>query len=485
MPDFLGDVVLTATVSEEDGAEEAKVYGTTSQPEDDKSGVEKIIEEIGIGLFHWRVFFICGLFFFADIMEVMFLTYLKMAWKDADDVSSWWSAAIGTSVFCGMLFGASWWGFVADKFGRRVGLLLVALIISAFGLVSTFVPNVYVLVACRAMVGFGLGGSHIAVSLLMEMMPPKQRNNMLNLFQGFTVLGVWTEAALAWGVMEPLGWRYLAFLTSVPSFLAVTLIYWLPESPLWLAVAGRYEQSATILQNMARLNNSNVSIDAEKLRQIYEVKAVERKVHVKQLFSPSLWRSTILLWLIWFGDSMVYYGLMLITPDYLAQAGTGEIYRDMFVSVLAELPALLIASALIRIVGPPTAQAIFFSGCVALSLIIATIPDANGQAIAILITTSIRLFTSGSFYVTYTLTPSIYPTNVRGIGFGAGSSMSRIGGMITPFVANMSETSMLVPGIVYATTSTIGMLSGAALNWTTKIGKKSEVVPLLSNKDVD
>jgi len=450
----------------------------------EKAYVEKVIEEIGIGKFQWRVFFICGLFFFADIMEVMFLTYLKMAWTN-EDVSSWWSAAIGTSVFCGMLFGASLWGFVADKFGRKKGLLCVSLFISTFGLASTFAPNVQLLVACRAMVGFGLGGSHIAVTLLMELVPPAQRNNMLNLFQGFTVLGVWAESGLAWAFMESLGWRYLALFTSVPSFLAVIVIYWLPESPLWLVVAHQPTKAAVLLQRMANMNRKNINLDDDMLTGMSGMASVKHghgAGDYRQLFSPYLWKSTILIWIIWFGNSMVYYGLMLLTPEYLQESGTGNVYRDMFISTLAELPALLTASFLIRRVGAPTSQAIFFIGSATLSILIGTTRDVEGKAIAIIISTLIRLFTSGSFYTTYTLTPSIYPTNIRSIGFGAGSSMSRVGGMVTPFIANLGSTSMFIPSITYATTCTIASISGLLLNWTTRAGPKkgSEIVPLIS-----
>jgi len=417
-------------------------------------------------------------------MEVMFLTYLKMAWENAPDVSSWWSAAIGTSVFCGMLFGASWWGFVADRFGRKIGLFLVAIIISAFGLSSMFAPNVMVLVVLRAFVGFGLGGSHIAVTLLMELVPPAQRNNMLNLFQGFTVLGVWAESGLAWAFMERVGWRYMALFTSAPSFLAVMLLYWLPESPLWLVVAQRPAKAAAILQEMADTNRSGTHIDEEKLAGLTDIKNNEHHANVRQLFSPALWRSTILIWIVWFGNSMVHYGLMLLTPDYLADSGTGNVYRDMFISTMAELPALLLASFLIRKVGAPSSQAFFFAGSAVFAVLIATVKQVEGKALAIVISTLIRLFTAGGFYNTYTLTPSIYPTNIRSIGFGAGSSMSRVGGMVTPFIANLNKTQGLaIPCIVYASTSFVAMFAGVLLNWTTRVGpgvKKAEKEPLLS-----
>jgi len=43
--------------------------------------------------------------------------------------------------------------------------------------------------------------------------------------------------------------------------------------------------------------------------------------------------------------------------------------------------------------------------------------------------------TSGAFQVVYIYTPEVYPTLLRSSGLGMGSSMARVGGMLTPFVA--------------------------------------------------
>jgi len=298
---------------------------------------------------------------------------------------------------------------------------------------------------------------------------------------------VWTEAGLAWAFMDALGWKAMALFTCVPSFLSVMLIYWLPESPLWLTVARRPLKAAVILQNMAAMNRSPVQIDEEKLAAMAEVPAnLEHKAaDVKLLFSKYLWASTICIWLVWWGNSMVYYGLMLITPDYLAESGTGNVYRDIFITTLAECPALILVFILVKTIGPSSAQATYFIGSGVLAVVIATVKSVESQVIAIMISLLIRFFTAGSFYCTYMLTPTIYPTNIRSVGFGAGSSMSRVGGMVTPFIANLADPNvkngLLVPCLIYACTAFICMIAGFALNFTTKHKPKGkEVVALLS-----
>lgn len=38
------------------------------------------------------------------------------------------------------------------------------------------------------------------------------------------------------------------------------------------------------------------------------------RARVRDLFAPSLRRTTLLLWVIWFCNTFVYYGLVLFTP---------------------------------------------------------------------------------------------------------------------------------------------------------------------------
>jgi hypothetical protein len=68
--------------------------------------------------------------------------------------------------------------------------------------------------------------------------------------------------------------------------------------------------------------------------------------------------------------------------------------------------------------------------------------------------------------------------------------MSRVGGMVTPFIANLADPNvnngLLVPCMVYAVTAFVCMFAGFALNFTTrKKAQGNEVMPLLHSHDVE
>ena len=85
----------------------------------------------------------------ADACEIMLLSFIMPA------VSADWKlgpaeeATIGGIVFAGMLIGSSFWGFICDRFGRKIGIVAIFSICSVFGLASAFCWNFWSLVVIR------------------------------------------------------------------------------------------------------------------------------------------------------------------------------------------------------------------------------------------------------------------------------------------------------------------------------------------------
>jgi hypothetical protein len=67
---------------------------------------------------------------------------------------------------------------------------------------------------------------------------------------------------------------------------------------------------------------------------------------------------------------IVFYILYI---EYLAESGTGNVYRDIFITTLAEFPALILVFILVKTIGAASAQATYFIGSGILTVVIATV----------------------------------------------------------------------------------------------------------------
>lgn len=110
------------------------------------------------------------------------------------------------------------------------------------------------LLLLRALVGFALGGTPIAVTLFAEFCTSARRGQYLLLMQSFWTVGTVMEALLAWAVLPHLGWRWLLALSALPLLLLLAVYPWLPESPHWLVAKGRYADAEAVLQRVAAAN---------------------------------------------------------------------------------------------------------------------------------------------------------------------------------------------------------------------------------------
>ena len=87
-------------------------------------------------------------------------------------------------------------------------------------------------------------------TLLVEYLPSEKRGKAVLIMALFWALGCLFMALLAWAVMDDYGWRMLIGLSSAPLLIFVSVTYWLPESPLYLATVGRQLEMETQIRKV-------------------------------------------------------------------------------------------------------------------------------------------------------------------------------------------------------------------------------------------
>jgi SP family arabinose:H+ symporter-like MFS transporter len=357
-----------------------------------------------------------------------------------------------SSALFGCITGAAVAGFFADRFGRKSGLVLAAILFFLSGLCSTIPPTFEMLVSARMACGVGIGmTSVIAPMYISEFSPARWRGRLGGLYQLFIVVGVllaylsnWYTLRFAQGHPAAFGenrmlhwlfvseyWRGMFAIEIVPAGLFLFLLFYVPESPRWLIKVG---QEARGLRILARVNDREIAENAFK--QIDKGFEPERS-SIRELFRPGLRRALLVgVMLSVFGqlsgvNVVVYYGpKILLAAGYhdagalLGQVGFGLINLAFTLFALSVIdrwgrrPLLLGGMAAVSLTMTVTGI-LFFGGHVHIGGLGAAVNSvmvskSTGLWIGLMICIYIGCIALSICAVIWVVTPEIFPTRVRG-----------------------------------------------------------------------
>ncbi|XP_073308365.1 organic cation/carnitine transporter 7-like [Primulina huaijiensis] len=428
--------------------------------------LDEALTMVGFGKFQALVLVYAGLGTMTEAMEVMILSFIGPAVKSEWGLSSGQESLITTVVFAGMLIGAYSWGIISDNCGRRVGLLSVAVVTSTFAMFSAFAPNYISLVLFRMVVGIGLGGGPVYSAWFLEFVPVQNRGIWMVIFATFWTVGTILEASLAWIIMPRLGWRWLLVLSSVPCFGALVFYFLTVESPRYLYMNGRITDAQNILRKMAAMNQKELpsgTLVSDQMAEPDEEFTASEDAHflsagkkniaiykrgfssILTLLSSDLLKTTLLLWVVFFGNTFSYYGIVLLTSELSSghiicspinlhshKLMDSSAYFNVFITSFAELPGLILAAVIVDKIGRRISMVLTYTFCFIFLLPLAF---CQNELLTTCMLFGARMCVIGAFTVAGIYCPEIYPTSVRSTGYGVANSVGRIAGMICPLVA--------------------------------------------------
>jgi sugar porter (SP) family MFS transporter len=154
------------------------------------------------------------------------------------------------SLALGCIIGCIVAGNIADRYGRRPGLLASALIFTISALGMAFAPSLPIFITMRFCAGIGVGmASLLSPMYIAEISPARMRGRNVAINQLTIVIGILITNLVNYllaGKGED-AWRWMFGLGAVPSVLFLSGVLWLPESPRWLMKAGKAADAEKIL----------------------------------------------------------------------------------------------------------------------------------------------------------------------------------------------------------------------------------------------
>lgn len=473
--------------------------GMDSPPPPEEFTVGEAVEVIGYGWYQKRTRYILGGLWAADASEMMILGFigpvLLCDWK----LSRTEEAAITSVVFCGMLVGAVFWGWFCDNFGRRKCFIFATAICAGAGVATAFAPSYFMLLVCRAMVGFGTSGGHVCATIMSEMLPMHVRGEAIIGLVVYWALGAIYVSVVAMLVMPAFdistGWRILVAVSTVPLFAVLAVSGYIPESPRYNLLRGRGDLALATLRECACVNrvalppgqlvltkaaamtrtrtrfgsgSGNDADDAVPRTSHTEMTFYER---LKCLFAPNLRDTSQRLLLLWFVSACTYYGVVLLNVQILAAEAAGtrcpadgraHTAQDSSATASSGGSGSDESDAACEMIDDSQYVDAFWNTFAELPGIFLTMAMVNRigrrytisslfavSAASFLLmipcmgflnsfwVATARALTSGAFQATYLYTPEVYSTALRATAIGICSSFARFGGALSPFVAQV------------------------------------------------
>ncbi len=241
-------------------------------------------------------------------------------------------------------------------------------------------------------------------------------------------------------------WQLFCILCAIPCILSTILgVMLVPESPRWLLTKGKNEKAIAILRHAATKNGLDPDEVFPPGTYLIQTEGEENS-SLLDLFSRKWLRTTLLLWVAWFGLAFLYYGAILavsIIFSHVEQGENGEAYnfdyQAIFISASSEFVGLLLVLCTIDRWGRiPTQTFTYILGGVSCLLLGYTAHFGASRTILIAVSFLARLAMMGATCTTWVSTSEILTTDIRATGHGYANAMARIGGFFCPYVISES-----------------------------------------------
>jgi MFS family permease len=328
-----------------------------------------ILDEQKLSAFHWRAILVTGLGVFCDGYDISSISLVltpalhayRVAAHDIPILKGWLTA----SALVGSMAGAVLFGLLAQQ-GRKRFYGFDALILGLAALAQAFMPTVWALIACRFVLGIGVGADYVlSPTIMAEHANRADRGKAIGL--GFGTM--WPIGALAAALFKLLldsfhvppdtVWKVVLAGGCAPALGVMYFRRTMPESARFLArvAANQEEAQAAIVVVTGDRAAPPPAIDTRPIPELL-------RQHARYIFAGAL------LWMLY---DLVVYAAILFGPDIIAQnlGIPASIYQIETELIFVIPPSILMSWFLIDRIGRKPMQVWGFVAGAAILLLFA------------------------------------------------------------------------------------------------------------------
>ncbi|XP_067674282.1 organic cation transporter protein-like [Haliotis asinina] len=324
----------------------------------------------------------------------------------------------------------------ADFIGRKKMFMLGILFHIVASISMAFAPSFAVFTSLMFFNGMSstaiwMNGFVVGV----ELVGPSKRRWTGIIVELFWSAGYFIAVGAAYFIRD---WQHLQLVLSVPTVLFLAYYWFIPESPRWLITKRKYEMAKGILQRAAKVNKVTLSSDLFSGKVLDSTKSEP----IWKIFtSLTLLSRCVIVFINWLVCSLGYYGLGL----NVASLG-GSVYANGLIAGTTEVVSYIACILLLDRTGRKSLHCVsmILGGICCTATMFPVLYGAGGLTwLTITLALVGRAFVSASFAIVWLYTSELFPTVIRNSTMSVANVCGRLGGVISPYIANLA---LVIPG---------------------------------------
>jgi len=398
------------------------------------------LDALPVGAVHRKVVLAIGLGLFFEVYEIFLASTIAATLKTGYGLGGTALQLLLASTFLGMFLGAVLFGRLADRIGRRRAFLLNLAWFSVWSLLGAFAPGPWFLVATRFLAGVGVGAEYpVADSYLSDVMPAAHRGRLAAWAYTCSFLAVPALGFLSLGLAQRAvfgvaGWRILLVIGALGAVLVLVLRRGLPESPRWLAGAGRAEEARAALQILAGADPTAEAVAAVGAAAPQtSAPTIARSSAVERLAVSPYRQRLVMLGVFHLFQPFGYYGFGTLAALVLVSRGYG-VPSSLLFTALSFLGYPIGSALSVPLLGRFERKALILATVAAMAvfgLCFATVAHSALIVVFGFLTTATSNVFSNVYHV---YQAEIFPTDVRATAVGLTYALSRLSSGALPFI---------------------------------------------------
>lgn len=419
---------------------------------------------------HRRVLWLVGLGMFFDLYDIFLGGYLNASFRSTYHLSTLSQSFLIGSAYFGAFFGALFFGFLADRFGRKTMYQINLAIYSLFSLAAAFAPSPTWVIVLRFFAGLGLGAElPLGDAYLSEMIPANRRGRLIAYAYTIGFCGNPVAGLIAYFLINPgyvagwEGWRWAFVIGALGAVLILWLRRSLPESPRWQEIHGNSAEAERLITEIETSCIQEKGLSS--LPEPIEVPIIaQRRIPFAELFAGPYARRTLMLWIFQILQTVGYYGFGSLVPTVLATEGFSVVHSFLYSALL--MLGYPIGSALSLLIVERVERKWLIVGS-GLGMALFGVLFGIARTPALILTwgflyTCVSNIYSNGFHI---YQAEIYPTRARGTAVGTAYGLSRLTSALQPFfllpiLIGLGPTTLfaVIACVMAATAADVGLL---------------------------